>query len=145
MAIANPNIARRIAAPNAVSRSLNPAISAMPNAVSAAVALLVLAPIGFLLDQSFSTSWDEVQRLLFRDFVGRLLLNTTALVAVGTLACTVLGVTVAWLVERTDLPGRRAWACTGTASIARMTAATVKVFIASILRHTLLQIQTGTG
>jgi iron(III) transport system permease protein len=78
--------------------------------VSAVVALLVLAPIGFLLDQTFSISWDEVQRLLFRDFVGHLLLNTTALVAVGTLACTVLGVTVAWLVERTDLPGRRAWA-----------------------------------
>ncbi len=78
--------------------------------VSTAVALLVLAPIGFLLDQTFSTSWDEVQRLLFREFVGRLLLNTTALVAVGTLACTVLGVAVAWLVERTDLPGRRAWA-----------------------------------
>src|SRR5438105_12644502 len=78
--------------------------------VSAAVALLVLVPIGFLLDQTFSTSWAEVQRLLFRPFVGDLLLNTTALVAVGTLACTVLGVAVAWLVERTDLPGRRAWA-----------------------------------
>jgi iron(III) transport system permease protein len=78
--------------------------------VSAAVALLVLAPVGFLLDQTFSTSWDEVQRLLFRPFVGKLLVNTTALVAVGTLACTILGVAVAWLVERTDLPARRLWA-----------------------------------
>jgi iron(III) transport system permease protein len=78
--------------------------------VSALIALLVLAPVGFLLDQTFSTSWDEVQRLLFRDFVGNLLVNTVELVAVGTVACTVLGVAVAWLVERTDLPGRRAWA-----------------------------------
>lgn len=78
--------------------------------VSAAVALLVLAPVGFLFDQTFSTGWDEVRRLLFRPFVGRLLVNTTTLVAVGTLACTVLGVAVAWFVERTDLPGRRAWA-----------------------------------
>jgi iron(III) transport system permease protein len=78
--------------------------------VSAAIALLVLAPVGFLLDQALSTGWDEVQRLLFRSFVGKLLVNTVTLVAVGTAACTVLGVAVAWLVERTDLPGRRAWA-----------------------------------
>jgi iron(III) transport system permease protein len=78
--------------------------------VSALVALLVLAPVGFLLDQALSTGWDEVQRLLFRSFVGKLLVNTVTLVAVGTAACTVLGVAVAWLVERTDLPGRRIWA-----------------------------------
>jgi iron(III) transport system permease protein len=78
--------------------------------VSALVALLVLAPVGFLLDQTLSTGWDEVQRLLFRPFVGDLLVNTATLVAVGTVACTVLGVAVAWFVERTDLPGRRAWA-----------------------------------
>lgn len=79
-------------------------------AVSAAVALLVLAPVGFLFDQTLSTGWDEAQRLLFRSFVGDLLVNTVTLVAVGTAACTILGVAVAWLVERTDLPGRRAWA-----------------------------------
>ncbi len=78
--------------------------------IAAAVALLALAPVGFLFDQTLSTGWDEVQRLLFRPFVGDLLVNTTTLVAVGTIACTVLGVAVAWLVERTDLPGRRAWA-----------------------------------
>ena len=79
-------------------------------AVCAAVAVLVLAPVAFLLDQTLATGWNEVQRLLFRDFVGSLLVNTMALVAVGTLACTGLGVAVAWFVERTDLPGRRAWA-----------------------------------
>ena len=78
--------------------------------VSAAIALLALAPVGFLLDQTLSTGWGEVERLVFRSFVGDLLVNTTTLVAVGTAACTVLGVAVAWLVERTDLPGRRAWA-----------------------------------
>ena len=78
--------------------------------VSTAIALLVLAPVGFLFDQTLSIGWDEVQRLLFRPFVGELLVNTTTLVAVGTVACTILGVAVAWLVERTDLPGRRAWA-----------------------------------
>jgi iron(III) transport system permease protein len=78
--------------------------------VSAAVALLALAPVGFLLDQTLATGWDEVERLVVRPYVGDLLVNTTTLVAVGTVACTVLGVAIAWLVERTDLPGRRAWA-----------------------------------
>jgi iron(III) transport system permease protein len=78
--------------------------------LAAAVALLALAPVGFLLDQSLATGWDEAERLLFRSFVGHLLVNTTTLVAVGTVACAILGVAVAWAVERTDLPGRRAWA-----------------------------------
>lgn len=80
------------------------------SALCAAIALLVLAPVGYLLDQALATGWDEVQRLLFREFVANLLVSTVTLVAVGTVACTVLGVAVAWFVERTDLPGRRAWA-----------------------------------
>jgi iron(III) transport system permease protein len=79
-------------------------------ALSAAVALVVLAPVGFLVDQTLGIGWAEVQRLLFRPFVGHLLANTAMLVGLGTASCTVLGVAVAWFVERTDLPGRRAWA-----------------------------------
>jgi len=79
-------------------------------ALSAAIALLALAPVGFLLDQTLAGGWAEVERLLFRPFVGHLLVNTAMLVVVGTAASAVLGVAVAWLVERTDLPGRRLWA-----------------------------------
>ncbi len=78
--------------------------------LSGTIALLALAPVGFLLDQTLSNGWEEVERLLFRPFVGDLLTNTALLVFAGTTVCTVLGVGVAWLVERTDLPGRRAWA-----------------------------------
>jgi iron(III) transport system permease protein len=78
--------------------------------LSLAIALLALAPVAFLLDQTLSGGWGEVERLLFRPFVGHLLTNTALLVVVGTAAGTVLGVGVAWLVERTDLPGRRIWA-----------------------------------
>ena len=79
-------------------------------AIAAAVALLVLLPLGFLLDQALSIGWTQVDHLLFRPFVGTLLVNTVLLVPVATSACMVLGVAVAWCVERTDLPGRRAWA-----------------------------------
>ncbi len=79
-------------------------------ALATAVALLVLLPLGFLVDQSLSIGWAQVERLLLRPFVGTLLVNTVLLVAVATTACVAIGVGVAWLVERTDLPGRRAWA-----------------------------------
>src|SRR5664279_2841333 len=79
-------------------------------AIAAAVALLVLLPLGFLLGQALSIGWTQIDHLLFRPFVGTLLVNTVLLVAVATTACVVLGVAVAWCVERTDLPGRRTWA-----------------------------------
>jgi iron(III) transport system permease protein len=78
--------------------------------IAAAVSLLVLVPLGFLFDQTLSIGWTEIDRLLFRPFVGTLLVNTASLVVVATIACAALGVAVAWCVERTDLPGRRVWA-----------------------------------
>ncbi len=108
-AAAAPNPRRR-SAPSTLRRRLGGGRPLALTAVSAAIALLTLVPVGFLLDQTLATSWEEVERLLFRDFVGHLLLRTAALVAAGTVACTLLGVAVAWLVERTDLPGRRLWA-----------------------------------
>jgi iron(III) transport system permease protein len=79
-------------------------------AIAAAVALLVLLPLGFLLEQAFSIGLSQAKALIFRPFVGSLLLHTVSLVLVATAACVALGVAVAWCVERTDLPGRRAWA-----------------------------------
>lgn len=108
-ATASPSPRRR-SLPGALRQGLGGRAPLGLIAVSAAIALLTLIPVGFLLDQTFATSWGEVERLLFRDLVGQLLRNTASLVAVGTVACTVLGVAVAWLVERTDLPGRRLWA-----------------------------------
>jgi iron(III) transport system permease protein len=78
-------------------------------AVAGLVAATALAPVIYLVDETLSIGWDEVHQLLFRPFVGNLLVNTAELVAVGTVACTVLGVGVAWLIERSDLPWRRFW------------------------------------
>ena len=46
---------------------------------------------------------------MVRPRVGELLVNTVALVVVTVPLCVVIGVAVAWLVERTDLPGRAFW------------------------------------
>jgi iron(III) transport system permease protein len=102
-----PRAALRLRLPGRTGGRPTPA---MLLALASAVALIVLLPLGFLLDQTLSIGWTQIERLLLRRFVGTLLVNTVSLVAVATNACVVLGVGVAWLVERTDLPGRRVWA-----------------------------------
>ena len=51
-----------------------------------------------------------VAELIFRPRVFELFANTMALLLFTIPACVALGVGAAWLVERTDLPGRRVWA-----------------------------------
>jgi iron(III) transport system permease protein len=74
---------------------------------AAAVALLSLVPLIFLIDQAVRVGGSQVEHLVFRSRVADLLGNTVRLVLASTVLCAVLGVGAAWLVERTTLPGRR--------------------------------------
>lgn len=53
--------------------------------------------------------WAKAYELVVRPRVGELLSNTAGLVVITVPLCVVIGVAVAWLVERTDLPGRAYW------------------------------------
>jgi iron(III) transport system permease protein len=80
--------------------------------VTAGVVLLVVAtfvPIGFVVLSVASMGPARVYELLARPRVAELLVNTVGLVVVTVPICLVLGVATAWLVERTDLPGRAIW------------------------------------
>ncbi len=77
---------------------------------AAGVALLTLLPIALVVEQTVSGGWHEAEHLLVRPLVGTLLLQTTELTVTATVAVCLIGVVIAWLVERTDLPGRRGWA-----------------------------------
>lgn len=80
--------------------------------VSATVAILVAAtliPLGYVGWAAVSIGRTRAYDLVVRPRVGELLLNTVALVVVTVPLCVVIGVGVAWLVERTDLPGRAWW------------------------------------
>ena len=48
--------------------------------------------------------------MLGRDRLGRLVLDTALLAGAVTLGAIAVGVPLAWLVTRSDLPGRRVWA-----------------------------------
>ena len=79
-------------------------------AVSALVTLVLLMPLVFLLVEAEGAGLSKVLSLIDRPLTGQLLWNTVRLTVVVTALCAVIGTGAAWLVERTDLPGRRFWA-----------------------------------
>lgn len=83
-----------------------PAIIWVPAIVVAAAVLL--AP-GYLVVRTLDAG-TAVGDLLFRVRVLEIMLRTLLLVTTVTAACIVIAVPLAWLLVRTDLPGRRVWA-----------------------------------
>ena len=86
--------------------------AAPPLWLSIPVALVTLGsllPLAYVAGQASQAGARGAFALLWRPYVARLLVGTIELCAGVTGLSLVLGVGLAWLVERTDLPGRRAW------------------------------------
>lgn len=79
-------------------------------ALAGLVALLSLIPLGFIVAVAVTSGWDQMVKLAFRPRVGELLANTFWLELITLPLAAVLGVTLAWITERTRLPGARWWA-----------------------------------
>jgi iron(III) transport system permease protein len=79
-------------------------------AAAVLVTLVALLPLGFVVWVGIQSGWATVSALVFRPRVGELLINTGLLVLVSVPICTLLAVALAWLTERSDLPGARIWA-----------------------------------
>ena len=78
-------------------------------AVSAVIAALLALPLVFLLVEAQGAGISTVAGS-YSPLTGMLLWNTVRLTAVVTVLCAIIGTGAAWLVERTDLPGRKVWA-----------------------------------
>lgn len=77
--------------------------------LAAIVAIGTLAPFAITVYDAAHGSFESTLQLLFRPITGRLLLNTVGLGITTTIVAGILATGMAWLVERTDLPGRRLW------------------------------------
>ncbi|GHH89731.1 ABC transporter permease [Streptomyces capitiformicae] len=81
-------------------------------------ALFALLPLGYLavraLERGPGYAWDVVADERTLQLLGRSLGLTAVVVA----ACLVLGISLAWLTVRTDLPGARAWSVLATLPLA---------------------------
>lgn len=86
--------------------------------ISVLVSLLALLPLAFVIGISVQTGWATVVELVWRPRVGELLVNTVLLVLLTVPLCILVGVALAWLTERSDLPGRRLWSLLAIAPIA---------------------------
>jgi iron(III) transport system permease protein len=78
--------------------------------LSLAVAVVLAAPLCFLLIEAHGAGTSTIVNLIFRSLTVTLLWNTIRLTVVVTVLCAAIGTSAAWFVERTDLPGRRVWA-----------------------------------
>ncbi len=74
------------------------------------VALVLVVPLVFLLVEAQGAGVSKVVHLIWRPLTLSLLWNTIRLAVVVAALCAVIGTGAAWLVERTDLPGRGVWA-----------------------------------
>ncbi|WP_246765408.1 iron ABC transporter permease [Aminobacter sp. SR38] len=82
------------------------------------VSLFALLPLGFIIWVAVQTGWTTVAQLVFRPRVGELLVNTLSLVILVVPITVVLSVALAWLTERSDLPGGRFWSGLSVAPLA---------------------------
>jgi iron(III) transport system permease protein len=73
------------------------------------VALLAVVPLGFVATYAVTIGPAEAWELIARPRVGTLLWNTVRLAVGCMITCAVLGVALAFLVERTDLRFRSLW------------------------------------
>ena len=89
-----------------MTRTRPPALLAVP---ALAVALAAVLPIAYLAVRAGQGGADVVRRTLLRDRTAELVVRSLTLAVTVTLAATVLGVALAWLTVRCDVPGRRVW------------------------------------
>lgn len=82
------------------------------------ISILALLPLAFVIFIAIQTGWTTVIELVFRPRVGELLVNTVLLVILAVPICAVLSVALAWLTERSDLPGARLWSWLAVAPLA---------------------------
>jgi iron(III) transport system permease protein len=105
-----------VSAGMAVARFRTPSLPMLAGAIL--VALLALLPLGFVLWMAIQTGWQIAYELIVRPRVGELLLNVALLEACTIPLSILLAVALAWLTERTDLPGARIWAWLAVAPLA---------------------------
>ncbi|MFZ1994319.1 MAG: ABC transporter permease subunit, partial [Solirubrobacteraceae bacterium] len=77
--------------------------------VAGVIALALLSPLVLVAIDAHSAGWGEIHRTLFRSRSVMLLRHTVVLAVVVSVLAAVIGTAMAWLTERTALPGRRLW------------------------------------
>ena len=89
-------------------------------ALSALIALGLLAPLGLIALDARSAGWGEIHRVLFRARSLLLLRHTVVLCVIVAMLAAAIGTGTAWLTERTALRARRVWTVSASRTSRRM-------------------------
>ena len=82
------------------------------------VSAVALLPLGFVVWAAVEIGWQQASALIFRGRVGELLVNTLLLELCAVPLAILMAVALAWLTERSDLPGARVWSWLAVAPLA---------------------------
>lgn len=77
--------------------------------VAGLAALVAAVPLAYLVVRVSEVGWSRALDIAVSPRTGVLALRSVGLAVAVALACMVIGIAVAWLATRTDLPLRRAW------------------------------------
>jgi iron(III) transport system permease protein len=78
--------------------------------VTVIMVALAMLPLGYLIIRATGAGYEKVLHILLRPRTHEIFLNSAGLAASVTLVSVIIGVTLAWLTLRTNLPGRKFWA-----------------------------------
>jgi iron(III) transport system permease protein len=73
------------------------------------VSMLAILPLAYLVLRASSAGGEKVVDILLRPRTHQIFLNSVGLAFTVVIATVAIGVALAWLTVRTDLPGKRAW------------------------------------
>ena len=78
-------------------------------ALAGVVAAAALLPVAYLIVRATDGGWTAIADTLLLERTGRLLARSLGLAAAVSAASAAIGIALAWLTVRCDLPGRRIW------------------------------------
>ena len=81
-----------------------PPLFLMASAIT--IAFLAMLPLSYLIVRATGAGYEKVWDILLRARTHQIFFNSAALALAVVLATVVIGVALAWLTVRTDLPGR---------------------------------------
>ena len=127
------------APPRTARRRRPPVLLLIPAAVAA---LAALAPLGYLVLCAVEAG-ETASELLWSARTAEVLLNTGVLTAVVTVGSAAIGVPLAWLLTRTDLPARGLWTVLAALPLVIPSYVTSYAFIAAFAPGGMVQELTG--
>jgi iron(III) transport system permease protein len=98
---------------------------------AAAVGTLAILPVAYLVIRALGAD-EEAISLLVRPRTIQLLVSSTVLAGGVGIGAVLLGVPIAWLTTRTDLPGRRVWTVLAVAPVAIPSYVLAFAFVAAL-------------